>query len=294
MLYGAGAPDHVFALIDATLRSEAAGIFDLDVIDRPATCLFSGAAFEQYAEAAPWLVDLSVADAEAEDLSEHKDFFERHWPTQTNVLIQTNTSMADLKRHLRRFVQLPVIEDNTRRFFRFWDGRLLPDFLRAVASDGPRARRMGLTDDDIELCYICQGPDGPIAFVPDAKALAPLPVSAMTLSFKDFDATARAEHAARCARMAQRIQSDFAVHLSGRSIEQITSTVRAAVDRFIGFGFREHAHLHFFAAWSVLYGVGFEQADTTGRLQDICRSNAPEKERFAAFRAWFDTFTMAA
>lgn len=294
MLYGADAPGRTYMLIDATLRADVAGLFDLDVQDCDALCLFDGDAAEQYGEAAPWLADLSIGDPATQSLRFHADFFARHWPTGTSVLIQTDADLAQIKRHLRRFVRLPVTDDGKRRYFRFWDGRILPDFLAAIALDGARARRMCVTDAQHEVRYTCLTSDGPHSMVPDMARLVPLPVSVMYLTNADFDATARADQEARYARIATRIKQDFHTQLAARDLEDVTRTVRAAAQRFARFGFSQHAHIHFFAVWSVLYGIGFEEADTTGRLQEICRSDAPERARFDAFRSWFDTFTMAA
>ncbi len=293
LVFDGGEGVNLFALVDATLRTEVTRVFDLDVIDQPALCLFEGEAFETHAEAAPWLIDISTSDISSTDFSFHKDFFEKHWPTQSNVLIQTSASLYETKRHLRRYVQLPVIEDQKRRYFRFWDGRVLPDFLRSISNDGLRCKRMMLTDLDAELRYICLTDEGPVQFAPCPEALLGLPTTKMYLKFSDFDAAARREWDARCIRIAKRIMSDFESELVTQDLDRVIERVRVAIDRFSQFGFLEHAHLHFFATWSVLYGIGFEQADTTGRLQEICNSTGPEMERFAAFRDWFDTFTIA-
>ncbi|WP_243698783.1 hypothetical protein [Paracoccus alkanivorans] len=66
------------------------------------------------------------------------------------------------------------------------------------------------------------------------------------------------------------------------------------MQRFEAYGFRKHAHLHFFAAWSVFYGPEFEMRDTTGKLKEICRAPDPEADRFQAFRDRFDSFSMKA
>ena len=94
--------------------------------------------------------------------------------------------------------------------------------------------------------------------------------------------------------MADRIIADFPKELQHRPRKAVDAAVKHAVQHFGTLGFREHAHLHFFAAWTVFYGPGFEQRDTTGRLDAICRSSNPEMTRFKAFRDRFDSFTMRA
>ncbi|SFJ14596.1 DUF4123 domain-containing protein [Jannaschia pohangensis] len=292
-LYGPEAPRNVFLLVDATLRAEVAGIFDLDSIDHPARCLFGGDAAEDYGDAAPWIADLSIPDPEG-DLAFHRDFFARHWAADNSVLIQTDATMGEVRRHLRRFTKLPVRDDGRRLFFRFWDPRILPDFLRIIDHDAGRARRMMMTDDDVPLTYLVRTGDDVVQFRPDIPACVAVPVAPMYLNLADFDPISRAREAERRQRIANRITEDFRTELAGRKPEEIERLVTAALQRFGAFGFTRHAHLHFFAVWTVLYGLGFEEYDTTGKLQKICRSDAPEDERFRAFRKWFDTFTLEA
>ncbi len=289
-LYGDTAPRTVVVLIDATLRSEAVGMFDLDTLDPPAQCLFDGDAAQDWGNVAPWMVDLSITDPSKDDLSFHRDFFQRHWDTGTSVIVATDAPLSSVRRHLRRFIQLPVVDDGKRRYFRFWDGRVLPGFLQAIADDQDRARRLMMTDDGQALHYLTREDTMCRQWSPDTTSLQNTDIKPMFLRWSDFQPVADARKSARLDRMVARIEKDFAPELKGRASDDIKRTALEAVKRFEAFGFRTHAHLHFFATWSVLYGIGFEEHDSTGRLQEICRSNDPEPERFRAFRKWFDSF----
>ncbi len=116
----------------------------------------------------------------------------------------------------------------------------------------------------------------------------------MRLYFADFDPIARERATARRKRMADRICASFAAELANRPRKAVEAAVDHAVRHFGNYGFRMHAHLHFFAVWTVFYGPGFETRDPEGKLEDICCSSAPEAERFKAFRERFDSFTMKA
>lgn len=295
LLYGPDAPSGVYMLVDASLRREVSGLFDLDSIEHPALCLFEGKAAQESANVAPWLVDMSIPDPKAvASLPFHRKFFAQHWPMGTSLLIQSGAPFKAVQKHLRRFIKLPIQETGGFPFFRFWDPRVLRPFLTAVAGDAPRMRRMMMTDIGDSLHYVLRHEEADIRFSPDAGALAETPVAPMYLRLTDFDPIARARAAERRRRMADRIQADFAQELEHRPRKAIDAAVEHAVQRFEAYGFRKHAYLHFFAAWTVFYGPEFEMRDPAGKLEEICRSPGPEAERFKAFRDRFESFSMEA
>lgn len=288
-LFGPDAPKHVFMLVDASLRSDITGFFDLDSIGQPAACLFDGAATESAQKTAPWLVDLTIpAPDNPGRLSFHRKFFQQHWPVGTSLLIQTDAGFDAIRRHLRRFTRLPVQDDGKLRFFRFWDPRVLRPFLDAIHDDAPRLRRMMLTDDGTPIHYVIRHEDADLRLSPVTEELAGEPVTPMRLNYADFDPIARARAAERRKRMADRICRDFARELEHRPRKAVGAAVNHALQRFGAYGFRIHAHLHFFAAWTVFYGADFESRDPTGKLLEICHSTGPEIERFKAFREQFE------
>ncbi|MBL3611021.1 DUF4123 domain-containing protein [Rhodovulum sulfidophilum] len=298
-LYGPEAPRHVYLLVDGTLRAEVAGLFDLDVIEAPARSLFQGEAEETMGEAGPWLVDMSISDPrEPGDVSILQDLLARHWPAGYSILVSTDAPFEAIRRHLRRFIQLPILEDGRSLTFRFWDPRVLGPFLATITQDRSRARRMTMTDEGTSIVYMlpvsadATGGTSAVAvrIVPD-KTLEAEPLRPMRLRYADFDTLARSRESARRDRMTDRLRADFAPELADRPATDVRATVDAALDRFGAFGFQDHAHLHFFAAWSLFYGPDFEQDDPMGELEEILRSDAPETERFRAFRRRFETFT---
>ncbi|WP_298299697.1 hypothetical protein [uncultured Litoreibacter sp.] len=66
-----------YLLIDPSLRKQVIGLFDLDAIDVPITCLFNGVAAEEQQEVAPYLIDMTL-DEERPSLF-HRDFLANHW-----------------------------------------------------------------------------------------------------------------------------------------------------------------------------------------------------------------------
>lgn len=292
-LYGPKAPRHAYLVVDGTLRARVAGLFDLDVVDAPVRSLFDGEAAERSGEAGPWLVDLSISDsATPGKMDLLRDLFTRHWPAGLSILISTELSFDALRRHLRRFTKLPVRDDGRILTFRFWDPRVLAPFFDAIEGDPSRLRRMLMADKGEAIGYLlppvaadlAQGGAYLARHVTPAPSLRAEALRPMWLQYADFSAIARARAAARRARMADRLRADFAAELADRSDDDIRATVDAAVSHFQAFGFREHAHLHLFAAWSLFYGPAFERRDKTGKLDEILRSDASEAARFKLFR----------
>jgi len=228
---------------------------------------------------------MTVSDRENPGtLTFHRKFFQLHWPVGTSILVQTDASFDEVRQHLRRFTKLPVQDDGKMRFFRFWDPRVLRPFLETIREDGPRLRRMLMTDRGKPLHYVVRHEDANLLFSPETEKLAAEPIIAMRLKYADFDPIARARALERRNRMVDRIEADFAKELAHRPRKAIEAAVDHALQRFGGYGFSVHAHLRFFAAWTVFYGADFETRDPSGKLLKICRSSGPELERFRPFR----------
>jgi hypothetical protein len=132
-----GQPERgTFLLVDAALRMDVIGVFDLDMLDVPVQSLFKGAAAEDLQEAAPHLIDLSLSAAALEDGQHvprfHKDFFKRHWGKNTGIIIRTSASFDELRTHLRKFTRMQIEGSNEWRYFRFWDPRVASDYFEYI------------------------------------------------------------------------------------------------------------------------------------------------------------------
>ncbi|MET3601898.1 DUF4123 domain-containing protein [Martelella mangrovi] len=117
-----------YFLVDAALRKNITGVFDLDTIDVPAQCLFQGDTAEELKEAAPWLIDMTLPVGTMEDrdgvLAFHRDFFQQYWDKNTGIFIRSTAFFAEIRSHLRKFTK---IQDANGRwlFLRFWDASVL-------------------------------------------------------------------------------------------------------------------------------------------------------------------------
>lgn len=124
---------NTFLMVDATLRKKVTKFFDLDQLDLPTKCLFTGEAAEELKEAAPYLVDMTLPEGAWDDKGKvpdfHKDFFTNHWDKGTGVIIRSTASMDELHHHLRKFIKQKREDTHSWVFLRYWDPRVaLPYF----------------------------------------------------------------------------------------------------------------------------------------------------------------------
>lgn len=116
-------PLQVFALLDA---SQSADIpICLEGFSNPARCLFDGAAYEDMAEVAPWLVELTRYSDVWDWFVE--EGFGRNW----GILIHSRLELPRLKTHLKKFLKIED-EDGERYFFKYYRpehfNRYVPSF----------------------------------------------------------------------------------------------------------------------------------------------------------------------
>lgn len=90
--------------------------------DAPWACLYAGQIPDELAEVAPHLVRLRTPHAGSLRLLEHG------WSRSWGIFLACNATVADLRRHLRRFLRVST-EDGRRLLFRFHDPRVLRLYL---------------------------------------------------------------------------------------------------------------------------------------------------------------------
>ncbi|WP_281859111.1 DUF4123 domain-containing protein [Litoreibacter halocynthiae] len=150
-----GQPERgTFLLVDAALRMDVMGVFDLDMIDVPVQSLFNGVASEELQEVAPHLIDLSLSALALEDGQLvprfHKDFFKRNWGKSTGIFLRTSASFDELRTHLRKFTRMQVEGTNEWRYFRFWDPRVTYDYFEYIQNVPHKVRQWFYMRDDAQ------------------------------------------------------------------------------------------------------------------------------------------------
>lgn len=301
LLFGqpADAPKlRTYLIVDAAQRKNVTGLFDIDsgVVDVPVQCLFKGDAAQELKEVAPYLIDMTLPDGawDNRDLVPgfHRDFFRRHWGKNTGIFIRTTALMAEVWGHFRKFTKANMQEDGRGVFFRFYDPRILPAYLQNICGDSGKIRCFCVDEaGEIYRLLIENGEGSVFDAGPDVTALADVRRPAFILSYMDFQTQAESVKAKRAMRMAERLKQDFPTDLDEKSLEATAAYVSKIINRFNEYGFVRQEHLHFFAAWSVFFGLGFEDKDPDGILSEICRSNLSEDEKFHRFKGRFEQFT---
>ncbi len=139
-----------FLIVDATLRTNITGSFDLDAVAVPIRSFFTGVAAEKYKSVAPYLVDMTLP-AEAWDDPDavpdfHLDFFKRHWQHGTGIIIRTPATMDEVWSNFRKFTKVKMSNGKVT-YFRFWDVGMLMYFLDASTDD--ELDRFFVTPEDV-------------------------------------------------------------------------------------------------------------------------------------------------
>ena len=117
-----------FAVVDMARDKEGKIASNLERSGGNAVCLFAGALNERLRRRAPYLLPLPSESAFA------GFWFEHGWGDAWGILLWSDRTLDELRRHLRQFlrVQLP---DGRFALFRFYDPRILPTYLRSCTRD---------------------------------------------------------------------------------------------------------------------------------------------------------------
>ncbi|MGR2737318.1 DUF4123 domain-containing protein [Billgrantia sp. Q4P2] len=130
---GLEAPLNTYFLVDAALRKNIVGTFDLEAVDVPVKCLFEGEGSEAQKASAPYLIDLTLPDAADGDADLvprfHKDLFARHWAQETGIVIRTTASFNATWRHCQAHLKVPVEGETRQLFLRYWHPETLDTLL---------------------------------------------------------------------------------------------------------------------------------------------------------------------
>lgn len=90
--------------------------------NQPWACLYAGQIADELVEVAPYLVRLKSPHAGSQRLLEHG------WSRSWGVYLTCAAPLAELRRHLRRYLRVAT-EDGQRMLFRFHDPRVLRLYL---------------------------------------------------------------------------------------------------------------------------------------------------------------------
>jgi hypothetical protein len=119
----------------------------------PAVCLYRGELAPDLAEVAPYLVELQTDGAFTEWL-----LSETNGRTHFGIFASTRLSLADARKHFRRFLTV-YTEDGKPLLFRFYDPRVLTKFLPLCS-----AKELAKLFSGIDFYLAENGSDGFLRF----------------------------------------------------------------------------------------------------------------------------------
>ncbi len=139
----------LFAVLDATdCPAVPAKLRELGALR--CASLFEGSAYQAY-----WAVAPHVVQVDAPLL---QWIYDTLWPQPWGIFVMARADLASLGNHLQRFL-VATLPDNKPWFFRYYDPRILPQFLRASNAEeladffGP-VRAFGIKDEEGNLTIV--------------------------------------------------------------------------------------------------------------------------------------------
>ncbi|TDT74800.1 uncharacterized protein DUF4123 [Litoreibacter halocynthiae] len=124
-------PLNTYALLDAarlpfilTELLEASGL--------TSQSLFDGKAQEEMGEQAPYLVQLEEANSFTRKLFTDGSGMNGLWGLGLGIFLRSRSSFASVRKHMRKMTRVQIEKDNTWNYFRFWEPKMVPYFLRGT------------------------------------------------------------------------------------------------------------------------------------------------------------------
>lgn len=142
----------VYALIDATLRTEAIGFNDLPYWPVETRCLFTGEAASELRDVAPYIVELSPEPQTIQQALFQSDFFENHFHQGSAIIVRSMLKIDAVLAHFRRFTRIQH-EAGAWYFFRFWDPSALRPFMRGNALRSAKTHPFFQADRSMQFLF---------------------------------------------------------------------------------------------------------------------------------------------
>lgn len=125
-----------FAVLDASIVPNLETLLGASTLDH--ACLFSGKAFEEYKDVAPWLVELEQDAQLTRRIFTQDEAPGALWDLAPGFFVRARVPLANMRRHLRKFTKLRDERGNWY-YFRFWEATHARAHLYRVSTDSLRA-----------------------------------------------------------------------------------------------------------------------------------------------------------
>jgi len=138
-------PLHTYALLDAAKVPGLPEMLETSGLDH--ACLFQGTAAEELRDVAPWIVQLEEHHKFTQSVFTSGDAPWDMWDNGAGILLRSQGSLAELRRHLRKFTK---VRDETNKWYfaRFWEPETLGFHLDGLSETGSA----------LQVFYDCGGP----------------------------------------------------------------------------------------------------------------------------------------
>lgn len=290
-----------YLVVDATLRKNVQGAFDLDQLDVPCACLFDGDAASEFAEAAPYIMDITPpTDPDARRPKTISGYLDQHWGQGTGIILRSAGTLDDIKKHLRYFLRLKREDTGGWVLFRFWDVRVALPYFEYLTQQPARSASWFFPDPDPLLAQIViegGSPDEAWIVTPAAHLLreaAQRGRPRRTDQLRAGELTALGAISAQLfyqdasTEMVQHVTPDSAYGVATPKNRQAYLTM---VGRFAeAQGFTSRQAIAKLGLLSLMLGVNFlaDKRYSSDRRDAINRTPASETERLMAARDLFD------
>lgn len=271
---------NTFLIVDAVLRRNIIGVFDLDLVDVPIACLYDGNAAQDYAETAPYVVDLTLNGAAP--TSFHRELFATQWQAGTGILLRSTANMPTLRRHLRRFTMTENAAGR-RMFFRFWEPNMMRDYYEHLAHDLPQRARDIFVMRDGDGIQRMIGQSSGTTTVVDAAPDQLRDIAYANTPFRLSPGEEDALYLSVLRRYANDIAAQIEDPVADRTQSQRDALVFECVRRMRGHGISQIKHLKILATWDLSYGGAFE--NRVPQTQDTLSGPGSEDDRIARLQA---------
>lgn len=253
-------------------------------------CLFTGQAYIELQQVAPYLVELQPDCRLVSQLfTKTDDDVPWHlWDKEPGVYINARKDFPALYQHLRKFLKIRN-EAGKWYFLKFWHPAASGHYLQSFQTVPSRI-----------MSFFALGTDEPIhnllaitktsahCYTPDIKQLLADNIALATMinpiySAKDFQRLAKQVRHIKYQTMAENLQQDFPEQVANITQPDLLGIIEQSVSRMQSYGFTKQRYLYILLAWELHYGANYEHKDPDGKLLNICQSHSAEITKFKQF-----------
>jgi hypothetical protein len=129
----------------------------IDVSGLRAQSLFQGDAQDELGEYAPYLVELTADNKLTRHLFTEPDSAGGLWGKELGIFLRARMGFDEMRKHLRRLTR---VQDQHGKwfYFRFWEGRYLPEYFAQLAVLPDRAAHFFCSASGAQISWIIAGP----------------------------------------------------------------------------------------------------------------------------------------